>query len=316
METIEKEVTQYECSQPFTNEELDKCIQKLKMRKSTGPDNIPNEALIKADRNTREIYLAILNEIYCNESIPTEWQEGEIIRIYKGKGEKGKCSNERGISLTSNMGKVFERLINNRIKHKIETTEAQAGGQAGKSTADHISILNNIINHNKKKKKQDLYVVFLDITKAYDKAWLKAIMYTTHKNGLKEKDWKIVKKLNSNLTAKLRTKYGLTRQIKIKDSIRQGGVLSVIEYANLIDEIAKELQQKSVGYQKVGNNTTLGCLLWMDDVVLIHHNKEEIQRMLNITDDIAKRYNIKFGKEESDTNNRECSTTSKPQIRG
>ena len=49
------------------------------------------------------------------------------------------------------MGKVFERLINNRIKHQIETTEAQAGGQAGKSTADHISILNNIINHNKNK---------------------------------------------------------------------------------------------------------------------------------------------------------------------
>ena len=61
VEKIEKEVTQYECSQPFTNEELDKCIQKLKMRKSTGPDNIPNEALIKADRNTREIYLTILN---------------------------------------------------------------------------------------------------------------------------------------------------------------------------------------------------------------------------------------------------------------
>ena len=299
VEKIEKEVTQYECKQPFTYEELDKCIKKLKTRKSTGPDNIPNEAIIKADITTREIYLTILNEIYCNESIPTEWQEGEIIRIYKGKGEKGKCSNERGITLTSNMGKLFERLINNRIKHEIETTEVQAGGQAGKSTADHISILNNIINHNKKKKKQDLHVVFLDVTKAYDKAWLKAILYTTHKNGLKGKNWKIVNKLNSNLTAKLRTKYGLTRQIQIKDSIRQGGVLSVIEYVNLMDEIAKELQAKSVGYQEIGNSTTLGCLLWMDDVVLIHHNKEEIQKMLDITDDIAKRYHIKFGKEKS-----------------
>ena len=86
------------------------------------------------------------------------------------------------------MGKLFERLINNRIKREIETTEAQAGGQVGKSTADHISILNNIINHNKKKKKQDLHVVFLDVTKAYDKAWLKAILYTTHKNGLKGKN--------------------------------------------------------------------------------------------------------------------------------
>ena len=43
----------------------------------------------------------------------------------------------------------------------------------------------------------------------------------------------------------------------------------------------------------------MGCLLWMDDVVLIHHDKEEIQKMLNITNEIAKRYHIKFGKEKS-----------------
>ena len=35
------------------------------------------------------------------------------------------------------------------------------------------------------------------------------------------------------------------------------------------------------------------------DVVLIHHDKEEIQKMLDITDEIAKRYHIKFGKEKS-----------------
>ena len=172
------------------------------------------------------------------------------------------------------MGKVFERLINNRIKDEIRMTEAQAGGQAGKSTADHINILNSIINHSKRKQKQNIYIAFLDVTKAYDKAWLNAIMYTVHKNGLEGKNWKIVKELNSNLTAKVRTKYGLTRTIQIRDSIRQGGVLSVIEYANLMDEIAKELQEQSTGYQQIWNNTTMGCLLWMDDVVLIHHDKE------------------------------------------
>ena len=120
--------------------------------------------------------------------------------------------------------------------------------------------------HNKpwQKENKNLYIAFLDVTKAYDKAWLNAIMYTVHNNGLEEKNWKIVKELNSNLTAKVRTKYGLTRTIQIRDSIRQGGVLSVIEYANLMDEIAKELQEKSAGYQKIWSNTTMGCLLWMD----------------------------------------------------
>ena len=80
----------------------------------------------------------MFNKIYDEEKIHKEWQEGEILRLYKGKGERGKCSNERGITLSSNMGKLFERIINNRIQNVVKFTEFQAGGQQGKSTADHI----------------------------------------------------------------------------------------------------------------------------------------------------------------------------------
>ena len=117
-----------------------------------------------------------------------------------------------------------------------------------------------------------------------------------HKNGLTGTNWKIVKELSSNITAIIRTKHGLTRSINLKDSIRQGGMLPVIEYANLIDDIAKELEYKHEGYQEIWVYTTLGCLLWMDDVVLIHHDKEELQEMLDTTNDIGKSFHIQFGK--------------------
>ena len=84
----------------------------------------------------------------------------------------------------------------------------------------------------------------MDITKAYDKAGLNAIVYTLHSSGIKGKLWRITKDLNTNLTAGIRTKYGLTRDIQIRDSIRQGGVLSVAEYSNLIDEIAKTIKKE------------------------------------------------------------------------
>ena len=69
------------------------------------------------------------------------------------KGTKGKSSNERGMTLTSNTGKLFQRLLNNRVKEEITTSEAQAGGQQGRSTADHIIIINSLINQAKKNKK-------------------------------------------------------------------------------------------------------------------------------------------------------------------
>ena len=47
--------------------------------------------------------------------------------------------------------------------------------------------------------------------------------------------------LNTNLTATITTTYGNTREIKkkIRDNIRQGGVLSVLVYAAVMDEIAE-----------------------------------------------------------------------------
>jgi hypothetical protein len=136
-------------------------------------------------------------------------------------------------------------------------------------------------------------------TVTYDKTWLNAIMYVMHKEGLDINTWNIVRKLNQNLTAKIRTKHGLTRDIKIKDSIRQGGVLAVAQYATLMDDTAKEINQRNKGIHIPNTNTKVGCLLWIDDIVLMSTNKEELQEMLNITDDIANRYHIEYGEAKS-----------------
>ncbi len=108
-----------------------------------------------------------------------------------------------------------------------------------------------------------------------------------------------IRKLNQNLTARIRTKDGLTRPVKIKDSIRQGGVLSVAQNALLMDEISKEMTKESVGIALPNTQEKIGDLLWVDNVALMSTDEKELQRMLNITDEVAKRYRIEFGKEKS-----------------
>ena len=97
----------------------------------------------------------------------------------------------------------------------------------------------------------------------------------------------------------IKTQHGYTRQIHIKDSIRQGGILSVLEYANLMDEITKEIRKNPKCNINIGNETTPGCFLWMDDVVLMHTDPRMIQIMLDTTYRISQRYRIKFGTEKS-----------------
>jgi hypothetical protein len=282
----------------FNKREINKAIRALKPRKSTGPDNIPNEVFIEASKQTKETYRNIFNSILDSNNIPHQWQKGKIIRLYKGKGTKGKCSNERGITLASNTGKLFERLVNNRVTDRIDITDTQAGGRKGRATDDHIMTMKQLIQINKNNNKPT-YIAFLDVTKAYDKAWLDAIMYVMYKEGIKTNLWNTIKNLNTNLTARVATKYGLTRDINITDSIRQGGVLSVIQYALLMDEISKEIAKQNLGTPIPNSQVRVGCILWMDDVLLITPCPKDLQKMLDIVSELAGRYHIEYGEAKS-----------------
>ena len=141
--------------------------------------------------------------------------------------------------------------------------------------------------------------MFLDVTKAYDKAWLDGILYNLYNRGVTGPTWNMIRKFNLNLKAEIKTNHGLTRPIQIRDSIRQGGVLSVLLYAAIMDEISTETMKENLGIQIKNQNTKVGCMLWMDDVVLISDNREEMQELLNKTNEVANMYHLEFGKEKS-----------------
>ena len=190
----------------FNSKEIIDVIRSLKSGKAPGPDGIPNEAMKNCDMHTIDIYKNEMNKILQSMEIPQQWTEGSLKRLYKGKGTKGKCSNERGITLASNMGKMFERLINNRINKDVNMSDAQAGGIKGRATVDHILILKELVNIAKQDRKH-IILTYLDVTKAYDKAWIDGILYVLHKQGVTNRMWQLVKNLNSNLKKSIQTKY-------------------------------------------------------------------------------------------------------------
>ena len=96
----------------------------------------------------------------------------------------------------------------------------------------------------------------------------------------------------------MKTKFGLTEQILIDDSIRQGGVLSVIQYALLMDEISKTNRTEDIGHKIPNTENRINTLLWMDDVAIIANNLNDIEKLIQNTDHIANKYHIRFGKEK------------------
>merc|ERR1711963_102441 len=59
---IEQEMKQKPNVPEFTHEEINNAIKRLKKKKAVGPDKIPNEIFIHADKEVREIYLKEFNK--------------------------------------------------------------------------------------------------------------------------------------------------------------------------------------------------------------------------------------------------------------
>ena len=68
----------------------------------------------------------------------------------------------------------------------------------------------------------------------------------------------------------------------------------------LMDEKNKSIQGTDLGIKiPKPTQTNLACLLWMDDVLLLETRPEEKQELLNITNKVAEKYHIKFGREKA-----------------
>ena len=88
----------------------------------------------------------LFNLIWSEESVPNEWQDGEIVKLPK-KGDLTDCNNWRGITLLSVPGKVFCRILLERLTLVIDKDlrVEQAGFRAGRSCSEQIFTLRQIV---------------------------------------------------------------------------------------------------------------------------------------------------------------------------
>lgn len=115
---------EYLLDTPFTVEELEQALQKLKMRKASGPDGLFAEHLKFGRQALLTWLLKILNSIIELEAIPDILKCGSITPIYKGGGKDPLDKNNyRGITVASVLAKVLEFLILERLN----TVLLQAG---------------------------------------------------------------------------------------------------------------------------------------------------------------------------------------------
>jgi len=101
-------------------------------------------------------------------TMPQEWRHSTIIPLYKNKGDAQNCNNYRGIKLLCHTMKLWERVIEGRLRADIKISENQFGFMLGKSTIEAIYFIRRLMEFYRDRKKGP-HMVFFDLKKAYDR---------------------------------------------------------------------------------------------------------------------------------------------------
>ena len=151
---------------PFTREELDSVLRKIKNRKAAGLDEIPPE--VRKTRLFGEILLRHCNAVY-NQKPKDRWMKGCILPFPK-KGDLGLAKNYRGITLTSIAAKIYNAQLRNRIEPKINNIlrKNQNSFRRNRSTTPQILTIRRILEGVRAKKEIQATLLFVDFTKTFN----------------------------------------------------------------------------------------------------------------------------------------------------
>jgi hypothetical protein len=67
----------------------------------------------------------LFNLIFRSNKMPEEWRRSILVPIFKNKGDVQSCTNYRGIKLMSHTMKLWERVIEHRLRGLTRMTQNQ-----------------------------------------------------------------------------------------------------------------------------------------------------------------------------------------------
>ena len=161
--------------------------------------------------------------------MPDDFCDALIISLYKEKESKSDSGNYWGISLLSVAGKIFARVILNRLITVSEQTlpEAQCSFRPGRSTVDMLFTVKQLqekcIEQNKPR-----YLVFIDLTKAFDTVNKKALWTVFERIRCPPKLVSMIRLFYDGMTGQVLSNGNVTDAFVISNGVKEGCVQATV----------------------------------------------------------------------------------------
>ena len=214
----------------ITMEEIINTLKSFKNR-APGKSGITKLILTKIPPNAWQRFKTILNLSLSMGFYTIPFKEGALLLPPKPGKDPKLPENRRPITLLEVPGKIWEKIINSRLRLYLEEKDKyykhQHGFRQNRSTETALAIIYETIALNQLNKKHQCNIVCRDISRAFDKTWHNALKYKILHLELPLLYEKLLSSYIDNRKVNIRKEngtYGDT--INIESGVPQGGILS------------------------------------------------------------------------------------------
>ena len=266
-------------SRYITIEEVNSGIMHLKSGKSPGIDLVPAEFIKCASDEIAYDLVQLYNYIIEVGEYPEIWAEGIRTPVPKIVGSD-KTNDYRGITVQPVLGKLFEEIVKVRINFVNEAyrkvDKYNGGFLKGARTSDNMFIINGLVQRQLNIG-QNLFVCFIDFSKAFDMVDRNILFYKVLIQGFEGKIINVLRNMYTKTKCKVKTPEGLSPYIQDVIGVNQGGILSPMLFRKYLSDLDAYL---SLHCGVVIEHEIISHLLWADDLVLMSNTIKGMECLL------------------------------------
>ena len=162
-------------------------------------------------------------------SHPSRIQGCVIYPPIQRKGNLQLCDNHRGISLLSVVAKVLARVLLNRLNEHLRQPglllEIQCGFRKDRGTTDMIFTARQL-QEKCQEQNMDLYMTFVDLTKAFDTVSREGLWKIMAKLGCPTKFIAMFRQFHDGMLARVQNDGEFSDPFTVTNGVKQGCVLA------------------------------------------------------------------------------------------
>lgn len=270
---------------PINHNEIVRSLKSFDTGKCPGEDHITIQTIRLWYAKDPEYILRLFNYWYTNNIYPEQLKDCMILPIQKNKQMRAEPKNTRPIGLLSVLGKVFEKIIDARLRYHLFSNNIistfQHGFRSGHSTLHALHEIKYALDSQEFKFKT---LISWDIAGAFNNISQKSIIQSLVDTQWNRNNVEIIKSYLSNRTVSIHIK-GTKVTRPMNRGVVQGSKLSPSLFILGIDSIIRRVENFSISLPP---EKKLTITAYADDLTVVIQNNASFDVNLQIANNVMR----------------------------